>query len=106
MTQYYHNNVLLSSTSFLNYQSAPESTIYGFSHATNPVNPLFHVENYQEAGAQMETNKTDSWLLSNPCYSQIDGPFNLASYCSWYESYDHGQVIDQLMQTRFSGKFQ
>ncbi|KAI3717719.1 hypothetical protein L1987_69501 [Smallanthus sonchifolius] len=80
MTQYWNNNVLLSSTSFLNYQSAPKNTIYGFSHANNPVNSLFHFENDQEAGEQVASNEIDSWLLPNPYNNQIDGSLNLASY--------------------------
>ncbi|KAK1435873.1 hypothetical protein QVD17_01645 [Tagetes erecta] len=90
----YNNTVL---TSFLDSQNAPESVIYGFSHATNP---LFHVGNDQEAGAQMATNEADSWLLSiNPCYNQIDGPLNLAS--QEYGQFDH-QMQSQGVQPQAS----
>lgn len=64
MTQYYcYNNIPPSSTSFLNYQRAAESTIiYGFSHA----NPPFHVEYDQEEREQTATNEPDSY------YGQVD----------------------------------
>ncbi|KAI3686597.1 hypothetical protein L1987_80277 [Smallanthus sonchifolius] len=73
MTRWY-NNVLL------NYQRTPENTSYGFSHASNLVNPSFHVENNQEASEQMAINEIDSWLLSDPYNDQIDGSLNIRSY--------------------------
>ncbi|KAK1435877.1 hypothetical protein QVD17_01649 [Tagetes erecta] len=90
MTQIHHNNVLLSSTSFLNYQSAPENTICGFSHASN--NPVGNDQEAAAAAAQMAANEIDSWLLPIPCYNQIDGPLMNASH-------EHGQ-FDDLVHTK------
>ncbi|KAF5796832.1 putative transcription factor C2C2-CO-like family [Helianthus annuus] len=97
MTQWY-NNVPLSSTSFLNYQTAPENTMCGFSHASNPANPLFLDENDQEAGEHMSTDEIDSWLLPNPYTNPTDEPLNRTICCSWTGSQDHGQFNN--MQTQ------
>lgn len=99
MTQYWNHNVP-DLTSFLNYQSAPRSTIYGFSHASiNPVNPLFHAETNWDAGVQMATNEIDyPWLLPNPCYYQVDGSLSHTTYCSWTGSQVHGHFDDHYMQ--------
>ncbi|PWA53654.1 hypothetical protein CTI12_AA214410 [Artemisia annua] len=59
MTQSY-NNVLP------NYQGAPQNPILSYSQVSNPVNPLFHIENDQQVGEPIATNEIDSWLLSNP----------------------------------------
>ncbi|MFS7939434.1 hypothetical protein Hanom_Chr05g00451671 [Helianthus anomalus] len=97
----WYNNVPLSSNNYLNYQRAPESTIYaGFSHASNLVNPPLHVEHDHEASDQMATNEIDSWLMSNPDNDQIAESLNLRScYASYNEhQYQGGQFIQ--MQTQ------
>ncbi|KAI3820934.1 hypothetical protein L1987_08488 [Smallanthus sonchifolius] len=97
MTRWY-NNVLLNPNNLLNYQITPENTIYGFPHASNLVNPSFHVENNQEASEQMAINEIDSWLQSDPGNDQIDGSLNIRSYCSCCGNQYQGQFIQ--MQTQ------
>ncbi|KAJ0571462.1 hypothetical protein HanPI659440_Chr05g0209131 [Helianthus annuus] len=97
----WYNNVPLSSNNYLNYQRAPESTIYaGFSHASNLVSPPLHVEHDHEASDHMATNEIDSWLMSNPDNDQIVESLNLRScYASYNEhQYQGGQFIQ--MQTQ------
>ncbi|XP_021975911.2 uncharacterized protein LOC110871519 [Helianthus annuus] len=91
INQYFHDNALLSSTSFQNYPNPPENAIYGFAHASNTVNPLFHTDNDHESGEQIETNETGSWLLPNPNTNQTGGSLNLPSYCSWTGNQDQSK---------------
>ncbi|MFS7962996.1 hypothetical protein Hanom_Chr08g00733021 [Helianthus anomalus] len=97
MTQCY-NNPPLSSTGFLNYQTTPENTMCGFSHASNPTNSLFLDENDQEAGEHMTTDEIDSWLLPNPYTNPTDESLNRTTCCSWTGSRDHGQFNNMQAQ--------
>ncbi|KAI7744506.1 hypothetical protein M8C21_006319 [Ambrosia artemisiifolia] len=72
--------------------------MYGFSDAINLLNPLFHVENDQQAGVQMSTDEIDSWLLPNLYNNPIEDLLNLTTCFSWSENQDHGKF--NHMQTQ------
>ncbi|KVH87836.1 hypothetical protein Ccrd_024852 [Cynara cardunculus var. scolymus] len=103
MNQWY-NNVVPNSTNLLTYQGAPQNPISGFPLVSDPVDPLFHVENGQEVREQMGTKyseEIDSWLLLNPdnredqnslSSNQIDGCLNLRSYNPWTGNPYQGQL--------------
>lgn len=107
----WHDNVLP------NYQLAPQNPILGFSNVSNPVNPIYQVENDQEVSKQMATNEIDSWLLPNPDSGEdqnylslhpVDGCLNLRSCSPWARNQYQGQfnqMQSQGSQVNYNGNY-
>jgi hypothetical protein len=110
MTQSYNNALPY-------YQGAPQNPISSYSQVSNPVNPLFHVENNQEVGEKIATNEIDSWLLPNPYNGenltslsshQIDGCMSFRSYSPWAGNQYQGQFSQmqpQGIEVNYNGNY-